>query len=81
MEFDGRYRGVEGLGWAVMALRCFQVRHQKVPEFGRRSRRYSGRMVGQYREKTRRARRYVELARSAGWRGSVVEKVLSLNVS
>lgn len=67
---DYEYKGVPGLGAALCALSYFQRRHVLRPKF-KHAKRYSGRMESQYRESVRLARKYIVLARSSGWRGSI----------
>lgn len=62
------------LGYAAMALRAFQTRTDRRPRFKNPSRkRNQGQTVSQYKDQVAMARKYITLARQAGWRGSVYE--------
>lgn len=67
---DYEYKGVPGLGAALCALSYFRRRHVLRPMF-KHAKRYSGRKESQYRESVRLAHKYIALARSSGWRGSI----------
>lgn len=64
----------DGLKYALCALSFFRTRHRGKPRF-KKSRRHVDSFVSVYKENVRMARRYVKMAREAGWRGSIVEAI------
>jgi len=77
-ELARAIRTDEGLRYACCAISFFRGRHAKRPRYKKPSPRNADKTVSCYREYSRMVRRYVRLAREAGWRGSVKDAVQRL---
>jgi hypothetical protein len=56
----------------VIALSFFRARHDRRPKFARATRATNQtQTISRYVERVRMARRYIQRARAAGWRGSI----------
>jgi len=64
----------KGLTKALCALSFFKQRHGRIPRYKKSKRRVPV-MVSHYREYARVTRRYIQEARRAGFRGSIVKAV------
>ena len=63
----------DGLKHALIALSFFRARNQRAPRFRRPTRSHNtAKTVSRRVDRVRSARRHIALARTHGWRGSIV---------